>query len=41
MGTMKVEQDEKRADKVGWEVQQNRLRAPLTTTMETALLIEA
>jgi hypothetical protein len=35
---MKVE---KRADKVGWQVQQNRSRAPSTTAMETALLIEA
>jgi hypothetical protein len=38
MGIMKVE---KRADKAGWQVQQNRSRAPSTTAMETALLIEA
>jgi hypothetical protein len=41
MGTMKVQQDEKRADKAGWEVQRNRSRAPSITTMETALFVEA
>jgi hypothetical protein len=35
---MKVE---KRAGKAGWQVQQNRSRAPSTTAMETAFLIEA
>ena len=38
---IKVQQVEKRADKAGWEVQQNRSRAPSTTAMVTALLIEA
>jgi hypothetical protein len=41
MGIIKIQQVEKRADKASWEVQGNRSRAPSTTTMETALLIEA